>query len=91
MVLGENLAQLEQLRKLEEMKKNLLGRILTKEAVERLARVRMVNPELSGQAELYLLQIYQAGKLDGRVTDLKLREIFKALTKGTRKGKILRK
>jgi len=91
MVVGENLAQLEQLRKLEEMKKNLLGRILTKEAFERLARVRIVNPELSGQAELYLLQIYQAGKLDGRVTDLKIREIFKVFTKGTRKGKILRK
>ncbi len=90
-MVGENLAQLEQLRKLEEMKKQLLGRVLTKEALERLARVRMVNPELSGQAELYLLQIYQSGKLDGRVTDLKLREIFRVLTKGTRKGKILRK
>ena len=89
--MGENLMQLEQLRKLEEMKKQLLGRVLTKEAFGRLARVRMVNPELSGQAELYLLQIYQAGKLDGRVTDLKLREIFKALAKDTRKGKILRK
>lgn len=87
----ENLAQLEQLRKLEEMKKRLLGGILTKEAFERLARVRMVNPELSGQIELYLLQIYQAGKLDRRVTDLKLREIFKVLAKGTGKGKILRK
>lgn len=90
-MVGENLAQLEQLRKLEEMKKQLLGRVLTKEALERLARVRMVNPELSGHVELYLLQIYQAGKLDGRVTDLKLREIFRVLAKGTMKGKILRK
>lgn len=82
---------MEQLRKLEEMKKTLLGRILTKEALERLARVRMVNPELSGQAELYLLQIYQSGKLDGRVTDLKLREIFRVLSKDTKKGKIIRR
>jgi DNA-binding TFAR19-related protein (PDSD5 family) len=87
----ERLMQLEQFRKLEEMKKNLLGRILTKEAFERLARVRIVNPELSGQAELYLLQIYQAGKLDGRVTDLKLREIFRVLTKDAKKGRITRK
>jgi DNA-binding TFAR19-related protein (PDSD5 family) len=88
---GENLMQMEQLRKLEEMKKRLLGNILTKEALERLSRVRMVNPELSGQVELYLLQIYQAGKLDGRVTDIKLREIFRVLTKDQRKGKITRK
>lgn len=87
----DNLMQLEQLRKLEDMKKQLLGRMLTKEAFERLSRVRMVNPELAGQAELYLLQIYQSGRLEGRVTELKLREVLKALTKDTRRGTISRK
>ncbi len=86
----ENLAQLEQLRKLERMKKNLLGRILTKEALERLARVRMVNPELSGQAELYLLQIYQSGRLESRVTDIKLREIFGVLSGDAKSGRMAR-
>lgn len=87
----DNLAQLEQLRKLEEMKKTIMVRILTKEAFERLARVRMVNPELSGQAELYLLQIYQSGRLNERVTDLKLREIFRLLGKDGREGRIIRR
>ena len=90
-MVGENLAQLHQMRKIEEMKKQLLGRFLTKEALERLARVRMVNPELAGQAELYLLQIFQSGKMDDRVTDLKLKEIFRVLIKDTKKGRIVRK
>lgn len=90
-MVGENLAQMEQLRKLEEMKKQLLGRILTKEAFERLSRVRMVNPELSGQAELYLLQIYQSGKLRDRITDARLRDVLKVLSSGTRGGSIVRR
>lgn len=85
------LAQLEQLRRLEEMKRQLLGRTLTKEALERLSRVRMVNPELSAQAELYLLQIYQSGRLRDRITDSKLKEVLGVLTKGAGKGRIVRK
>ncbi|MFQ5647777.1 MAG: DNA-binding protein [Candidatus Aenigmatarchaeota archaeon] len=72
--------QLEQLRQIEEMKKQLLAKILTKDAQERLGRVRMVNPQLAGQAELYLIQVYQAGKLKTQITDDKLREVLKTLS-----------
>jgi len=90
-MLQEDLMQMEEMKKLEAVKKQLLGNMLTKEALERLSRVRMVNPELAGQAELYLLQIYQAGKLPDRVTDIKLKEVLQALTKGAGAGKITRK
>ena len=73
-------SQIEQLKQIEELKKQLLNRVLTKEALERLGRVRMVNPEVAGQAELYLIQIYQAGKLKTQITDDKLREVLKALS-----------
>ena len=72
--------EMEQLKQIEEMKKQILTRILTKEAYERLARVRGVNPNLAGQVELYLLQIYQSGRLSNPVTDEKMKEILNTLT-----------
>ncbi len=73
--------QLAQMRQLEEMKRNIMSKILTKEASERLGRVRSVNPELAGQVELYLLQIYQTGKLQGtKIDDGKMKEILRTLT-----------
>jgi len=77
--------QLEEMRRIEEMKKKALGALLTKEAWERLARVRAVNPQLAGQAEIYLLQIYQTGKMTERITDKKMRDVLGVLSedKGT--------
>ena len=72
--------QLEQMKQIEEMKKQLLSKLLTREAWERLARIRAVNPQLAAQAELYLIQLFQAGKLNEAVSDDKLRDILKALT-----------
>ena len=72
--------QLNQMKQLEEMKKNLLSHILTKEAFERLSRIRMVNQQLAGEVELYLLQIYQGGKLNNKITDEKLKEVLNALS-----------
>jgi len=71
---------LQQLQKLEQMKRQLLNSMLTKEAFERLGRVRSVNPGLAGQAELYLLQLYQTGRLKQRITDGKMREVLNVLS-----------
>ncbi len=68
-----------QLAKIEQLKKQILSRVLTRDAFERLARVRLANPELAGQAELYLMQIAQAGKLDRLVTEQQMREILQYL------------
>jgi programmed cell death protein 5 len=78
--------ELAKLRQIEEMKKKLLATILSKDAYERLARVRVANQELAGQAELYLLQIYQAGKLEGRITDEQMKEVLRVLSSGSRPG-----
>jgi DNA-binding TFAR19-related protein (PDSD5 family) len=74
------LQQEQQMKQLEEMKRKLLTQMLTKEAYERLARVRAVNPQMAAQAELYLLNIFQSGKLLEPITDGKLRDILQALT-----------
>lgn len=74
------LQQAQQMKQLEEMKKQLLTKILTKEAFERLSRVRAVNPQLTAQVELYLLNIFQSGKLLQPITEEKLKEVLQSLT-----------
>lgn len=68
-------------KQIEELKRQVLSKILTKEASERLGRVRAVNPNVVGQVELYLLQIYQTGKLQGiRITDEQMKDMLRALS-----------
>ncbi len=83
--------QIEQLKKVEEMKKQIFGKILAKEAYERLSRVRAVNPELAGQVELYLLQIYQSGKLKGSVDDMQLKDVLRFLSSNLQKQTTIRR
>jgi programmed cell death protein 5 len=73
---------LEKMRQIEEMKKKIMMTILSKDAYERLARVKVGNPQIAGQAELYLLQIYQTGKLQGRVSDEQMKEVLKVVSSG---------
>lgn len=72
--------QLAQMRQIEQMKKTILTSILTKEAYERLSRVRTVNPTLANQADLYLLQAYQTGRLKNKITDEKMKGILSMLS-----------
>ena len=78
--LNEQFRKLQEMQQLEAAKKEILTKILTKEAFERLARVKSVNPQLATQAEFYLLQIYQTGKLGNLITDDKLKELLKTLS-----------
>lgn len=65
---------------IEELKKRIIQKILSKEALERLGRVRLSKPELAEQVELSLLQMYQAGKIKEEVSDQQLKAILEALT-----------
>ena len=71
---------IQQLEQLEKMKRQLLSQILNKEAFERLGRVRTVNQQLASDTELYLLQLYQAGRLRQKITDEKMREVLNVLS-----------
>jgi programmed cell death protein 5 len=75
---------LQKMRQIEEMKKKVLVTILSKEAYERLSRVRVANPDLANHADLYLLQIYQSGKLQGRISDDQMKEVLRVLSSGSR-------
>jgi len=90
MDLDQLMVQREQLERLEELKRAILAKCLTKEARERLANVRIANPQLAGQVELYLIQVYQQGGLREPISDDKLKELLKTLTQ-KKETKIVRK
>jgi len=70
----------EELQKLEVMKKAVLKKILTKEATERLGRIKLVKPEIANQLELYLVQLYQTGKIGNMITDEQLKMILEQIS-----------
>ncbi len=70
----------EELKKVEELKKLILKKILTREAVERLGRIRLVKPDLAMQLELYLVQLYQMGKIKETIGEEQLKFILESLT-----------
>ncbi|MFQ6010246.1 MAG: DNA-binding protein [Candidatus Aenigmatarchaeota archaeon] len=75
---------------LEAMKKEILRKILDKDAFERMSRVKMANPMLASQLEVYLIQLFQSGQLKETITDEKLKNILNTLTE-KRKTKIRRR
>jgi len=69
-------SEAEELQKMEVMKKTVLKKVLTKEATERLGRIKLVKPEIANQLELYLVQLYQTGKIANMITDEQLKMIL---------------
>lgn len=65
----------------EKLKKTILRKILTPEARERLGRIRLVKPDLVTRLELYLVNLYQQGKITEPITDEKLKKILMLIGK----------
>ncbi|AEH24089.1 DNA-binding protein [Pyrococcus yayanosii] len=63
----------------------ILRKILTPEARERLARVKLVRPELARQVELILVQLYQTGQIREPLTDAQLKRILAQIEARTRR------
>lgn len=81
-------AQMEQ--QLEPQKQALLRKILTPEARQRLANLKMVRPEFTEQLELQLIQLAQQGKLPIPLTDEQLKQILIQLQSQKHETKIRR-
>ncbi len=77
-------------QQLELQKQALLKRILTPEARQRLANLKMVRPEFTDQLELQLIQLAQQGKLPIPLTDAQLKQILIQLQAHKRETKIRR-
>ncbi len=72
--------ELQKLQELERVKEVILHKILTKEAKERLKRIKLVKPELANQLELYLVQLYNAGQIRSVITDDQMKRILESLS-----------
>jgi len=62
----------EERQKELEMKRDMLATILDSNARERLARIAIVNPKLSGQIEAIIFRTAQSGQLRARMTEEQL-------------------
>jgi programmed cell death protein 5 len=55
----------QQQKEFEEKKYQVMRKILSQEARQRLENIRMVKPQFAEQIELQLIQLYQSGRLRG--------------------------
>ncbi len=69
-------AQQEQAARYEAQRQSALRQILTPEARDRLANVRLANPQTADLVENQLIQLAQSGRLGGVVDDSMLRSIL---------------
>jgi len=84
-------AQDEQARQFEMQKQSILRQILTPEARDRLANIKLASPEQANMIEMQLIQIAQSGRLQGVITDAMLREILQKIMPQQREIKIERR
>ena len=75
----------------EAQKKQILAQIMTSEARNRLANLKLTKPELVNNIELQLIQSAQAGSLRGKVTDEQLLVLLRQIAGQKREIKITRK
>jgi len=78
------------MKNLEKRKKAILRKVLTKDALEKLSRVKISRPIIASQLEMYFVQVYEAGQLNDEIDDKKLKEILNTLAPKN-KTKIKRK
>lgn len=88
--LAEEQRKAQRQQQLEMQKQALLRNILTPEARQRLANLKMVRPEFTEQLELQLIQLAQQGKLPIPLTDEQLKRILVQLQSQKRETKIRR-
>lgn len=87
---GEEQGNVQAQQQLELQKQALLRSILTPEARQRLANLKMVRPEFTSQLELQLIQLAQQGKIPIPLTDKQLKQILVQIQSRKREIKIRR-
>ncbi len=84
----ERQAQVE--KEMQAQKEALLKQILSPEARQRLANLKLIKPEFTEQFELQLIQLAQTGKLPTPLSDAQLKQILIQLQGRKRDIKITR-
>jgi DNA-binding TFAR19-related protein (PDSD5 family) len=59
--------------------RNILRKFLSKEAFERLSRIKLVKPGLALQLETYLVELFKTGKIKSEITEEQMIMILDSL------------
>jgi programmed cell death protein 5 len=78
-------------QQIEQQKQAMLRSILTPEARQRLANLKMVKPEFTDQLELQLIQLAQQAKIPVPMADEQLKKILIQLQARKRETTITRR
>lgn len=81
----------EQVRQRDAAKQNLMRQILTPQARERLANLRIARPELVESVENQLILLAQSGRINQQIDDKTLRELLRKIAPKKREIKIERR
>jgi programmed cell death protein 5 len=72
------------------MREGILRMVLTSDARERLANVKMVRPDLASSIEEYAIQLASSGRLKKAIDDEQVKQMLAALQEKKREIKIRR-
>ena len=88
--MGDDQRQVQAEQQMEAQKQELLRKILSPEARQRLTNLKMVKPEFIEQLELQLIQLAQMGKVPVPMSDAQLKQILIQLQSRKREPTIRR-
>jgi len=83
----------EKKQQMEEMRVEMVSKILSPEAKERLSRIKLVKPDKATQLENYLLKMAQGGQFSEQVSEAYLVNLLEKIseTKKETSVKFIRK
>ncbi len=84
-------AQEAEMRRRDSERSEVLRRILTPEARERLARIRLAKPDVAAGVEQQLIALAASGRLPRAVDDVTLRSLLERIAPERREIKITRR
>jgi programmed cell death protein 5 len=80
-----------EMQRREAERAEILRRILTPEARERLGRIRLAKPEVAGSVEQQLISLAASGRLQRQIDDASLRALLERVMPERREIKITRR
>ncbi|MDQ1371534.1 MAG: programmed cell death protein 5 [Candidatus Thermoplasmatota archaeon] len=86
----ESMAQ-EQAKQVDAQRSMVMRQILTPEARERLANLRMTRPDLVEHVENQLVMLVQSGRVTDKIDDYTLRQLLRRIMPAKREIKIERR